>query len=302
MTVKIRTFKEPDLPSIFELFKASDSEERLIYMHYGDGDLLSWLQKRRIEVLVAEDSCEIIGSAAYNDGFWGEEIEWLIVCETANRKIVEDMLVREIEKYVKRGTVFTSVNPGSPKAEEWMQRGYFPNGGLNYMVTKLAGLKPLPKIPDGVLLRSLRPEEEKEFVQLVNAGFDFERVKMGDIQKWKTESPPFDEQWIHVAEIDEKLVSVVVAKPDVGYNRFFNAKRGYLGPATTLREHRRSNLASALTMRAMNCLFMQEMDSACSFASQANIPSITLLRKIGFEIEHSWNFMFKHFGQPINLV
>jgi ribosomal protein S18 acetylase RimI-like enzyme len=295
MTVKIRSFKEPDLLILFELLKSSDSDQRLIYMHYGDGDLLSWLRKRRIEVLVAEDNGEIIGSAAYNDGFWGEEIEWLIVCETANRKIVEDTLVRETEKCVKRGAVFTSVNSGSQKAEEWMQRGYFPNGGLNYMVTKLAGLKALPKIPEGALLRSLRPEEENEFVQLVNAGFDFERVKAGDIQKWKMESPPFDEQWIHVAEIDGKLVSVVVAKPDIGYNRFFNAKQGYLGPATTLREHRGSNLASALTVRAMNCLFMQEMDSVCLFTSQTNIPSITMLRKIGFEIEQSWNFMFKHF-------
>ena len=295
MTVRIRTFKEPDLPFIFELLKASDGEQRLIYIHYGDGNLLSWLQKRRIEVLVAEDNCEIIGSAAYNDGFWGEEIEWLIVCETPNRKIVEDMLFREAEKYVKRGTVFTSVNLGSPKAEEWMQRGYFPNGGLNYMVTKLAGLKALPKIPDGVLLRSLRPEEEKEFVQLVNAGFGFERVKLGDIQKWKTESPPFDEQWIHVAEIDGKLVSVVVAKPDTGHNTFFEAKQGYLGPAATLQEHRCSNLASALTVRAMNCLFTQEMGSVCLFTSQKNVPSITMLRKIGFEIEQTWNFMFKHF-------
>jgi ribosomal protein S18 acetylase RimI-like enzyme len=125
---------------------------------------------------------------------------------------------------------------------------------------------------------------------------------MGDIQKWKTESPPFDEQWIHVAEIDEKLVSAVVAKPDIGYNRFFNAKRGYLGPATTLQEHRRSNLASALAVRAMNCLFMQGMDSVCLFTSQTNIQSIALLQKIGFEIEHGWNFMFKHFGQPTNLV
>ena len=302
MTVKIRTFKEPDLPSIFELLERPDSEQRLIYMHYADGNLLSWLQKRRIEVVVAEDSGEIIGSAAYNDGFWGEEIEWLIVCENENRKIVEDMLVREIEKHVKRCAVFTSVNPESPRVKEWMLRGYFPNGGLNYMVTKLAGLKPLPEISNSVLLRSLRPEEEKNFVQLVNAGFGFERVKVGDIQKWKTESPPFDEQWIHVAEIDEKLVSVVVAKPDIGYNRFFNAKRGYLGPATTLREHRRSNLASALTVRAMNCLFKQERDSVCLFASQANIPSAALLQKIGFEIEHSWNFMFKHFGRPTNQI
>jgi len=296
MPFKIRAFEEPDLPFILELLKTPESEQRLIYIHYGDGNLLSWLQKRRIQVLLAEENCEIIGSAAYNDGFWGEEIEWLIVRETANRKAVEETLLREIEMYVKRGTVFTSIARGSPRAEKWAQRWYLPNGGLNYMVTKLAELKSLPEIPESVLLRNLRHEEEDKFVQLVNAGFGFERVKVGEIQKWKIESPPFDEQWIHVAEIDGKLVSAVVAKPDIGYNTFFKAKQGYLGPAATLREYRCNNLASALTVRAMNSLLMQGMDSVCLFTSQTNTQSITMLRKIGFEIKQSWNFMFKHFG------
>jgi len=295
MIAKIRSFKESDLPFLFELLKEPNDEQRLLYMHYGDGNLLSWIQERRLEVLIAEDNGRIIGSAAYNDGHWGEEIEWLVVCKNADAKLVEDMLVKEAEKYVKKGAVFTSVNAGSPKIEEWMQRGYCPNGGLYYMHMRLAGLKTIPKIPEGVLLRSLKPEEENEFVQLVNTGFEYERIRPGDIQKWKTENPPFDEEWIHIAESNGKLVSVVVAKPDVGYNRFFNAKRGYLGPAATLHEYRGRNLASALTVRAMNSLFEQGMDSVCLFTLETNVPAIKLLRKIGFEIGHSWKFMHKHF-------
>ncbi|MGD0644192.1 MAG: GNAT family N-acetyltransferase [Candidatus Bathyarchaeia archaeon] len=295
MITKIRSLRESDLQFLFELLQEPDSQQRLLYIHYGDGNLLSWFQERRLEVLIAEINCKIIGSVAYNDGFWGEEIEWLVVCKTHDRKLVEDLLVEEAEKYVKKGTVYTSVNAESPKIEEWVQRGYGPNGGLYYMVTRLSGLKTTPKIPDGILLRSLRPEEENEFVQLVNIGFERERVRPGDVEKWKTTYPPFDEEWIHVAETNGKLVSVVVAKPDVGYNRFFNAKRGYLGPAATLPEYRDRNLASALTIRAMNFLFAQGMDSVSLYTLETNAPSIKLLRRIGFEIGHSWKFMFKHF-------
>jgi GNAT superfamily N-acetyltransferase len=295
MIAKIRSFKKSDFPLLFELLKEPNGEQRLLYMHYGDGNLLSWIHERRLEVLIAEANCRIIGSAAYYDGHWGEEIEWLLVCKNADAKLVEDMLVKEVEKYVKKGRVFTSVNAGSPKIEEWVQRGFCPNGGLYYMLTRLAGLKTIPKIPKNILLRSLKPEEENEFVQLVNTGFGWERVRLGGIQKWKTENPPFDEEWIHVAESNGKLVSVVVAKPDVGYNRFFNAKRGYLGPAATLHDYRGRNLASALTVTAMNSLFEQGMDSVCLFTLENNVPSVKLLRRIGFEIGHSWKFMEKHF-------
>ena len=161
------------------------------------------------------------------------------------------------------------------------------------MLARIAGLKPIPNIPEDVLLRSLKQDEENEFVQLVNAGFEYERVKLGDIQKWKTTNPRFNEEWIQIAERSEKLVSVVVAKPDIGYNRFFNAKRGYLGPAATLYEYRGKNLASALTMRALNFLFEQGMDSACLFTLETNVPSVKLLQKIGFDIAQSWKFMNK---------
>jgi ribosomal protein S18 acetylase RimI-like enzyme len=295
MTVKIRSFKESDVPSLFELLKESIGEERLLYMHYVDGNLLSWIHERKLEVLIAEDNNRIIGSAAYNDGHWGEEIEWLLSCKKTGAKLVKNMLVKEFEKHLKKGKIFASVSAGSPEIEEWVQRGYCPNGGLYYMLARLAGLKTIPKIPESILLRSLKPKEENKFVELVNTVFEYERVRPGNIQKWKTENPSFDEDWIQVAESNGKLVSVVVAKSDLGYNKFFNAKRGYLGPAVTLPEYRGRNLASALTVRGMNFLFGQGMDSACLFTLETNVPSVKLLRKIGFEIGHSWKFMQKHF-------
>ena len=295
MPAIIRNFKDSDFPSILELIKELEGDQKLLYMHYGDGDFLSWLKKRQIEVLVAEDDGEIVGSVAYNDGYWGEEIEWLLVCRVVADKLIEEKLVREGEKRVKRGEVFTSVDARDlPRVSEWLRLGYVPDGGLYYMLAKLAGLKAVPSLAGSVLLRSLKVEEEEEFVRLVNAGFGWERVKVGDIQKWMVDSPPFDERWVQVAEADGKLVSTVVAKPDSGYSKVLGVKRGYLGPATTLPEYRGRNIASALTVRAMNSLFSEGFDSVCLFTSETNDSSVKMLRKIGFEVGVNWKFMRKY--------
>ena len=36
MITKIRNFKGSDLPSLFELLKEPDDEQRLLYIHYGE--------------------------------------------------------------------------------------------------------------------------------------------------------------------------------------------------------------------------------------------------------------------------
>lgn len=293
MTAQIRSFREADLPVLLAMLKASFSEDRLPYMHYYNGDLLAWLSERRIEVLMAEVNGKVVGSTAYNDGYWGEEIEWLLINEAGDWRPIGDALVKEAEKHVKRGAVFTSVTAGSTKAEEWIRRGYAQDGGLNLMVASLSKKRAIPTVPEGTVLRSLGAGEEKEFVELVNAGFEWERVKVGDIEKWKVETPPFNVDWVQVAEVDDRLVSVVVAKSDVGYNRVFNARRGYLGPATTLKEWRQRNLASALTLQAMNFLLERGMDSVCLFTSETNAAAVGLLSSVGFRVEYNWKFMRK---------
>lgn len=294
MPIIIRNFTDEDLPILIDLLNKT-TRESYEFVPYSEKELQPMLQEGKIKVLVATENSEIQGFVAYNDGRWGEEIRWLAVSETPNQRIIENQLVKEAEKYVKGEKVFTAVDAGSPRINDWTERGYKPEGGLYHMIAKLNSVRPLPTVPEDVILRSLRTEEEKEFVELVNAGFGWERMQTDMIQKWKIECPPFDEEWIHVAEISGKLVSVVASRPDAEYNNTFNGKRGYLGPAVTLPEHRNKNLASALTCKAMNFLFEKGMNSVCLYTSEQNIPSVTLLGKLGFEVAHNWKFMRKYF-------
>jgi ribosomal protein S18 acetylase RimI-like enzyme len=60
-----------------------------------------------------------------------------------------------------------------------------------------------------------------------------------------------------------------------------------------LPEYQGRNLASALTVRAMNFLFQQGIDSVCLFTNEANSPPNKLLQKIGFQVEHHWKLLQK---------
>ncbi|MGA3191868.1 MAG: GNAT family N-acetyltransferase [Candidatus Bathyarchaeia archaeon] len=236
-----------------------------------------------------------MGSVTYNDGFWGEEIRWLVVQPMPDRKLVENTLVSQVEKCVHGETVFASVDAGSPRTSDWIERGYKPEGGLYQMIAKLECVRPLPAAPEGVTIRSSRPKEEKKVVETVNSVFGWERLKQGFVEKGKVESPPFDEEWVHLATLEDRILSVVVAMPAVKYNTLFGGRRGYLGPAATVPEFRSKKLASALTVRAMNFLFEKGMDTAVLHTSELNVPSVTLLRNIGFEVGHHVKFLRKNF-------
>ena len=296
MTVQLRTFTDKDLQRLVRMLNDA-YKGSYEFTPYTEESLSSWIKEGKLKILMAEENGEVLGSVAYHDGHWGEEIEWLTVSESLHRKSIENELIGEIEKYVKGQRVFTAVAAESPKINEWVERGYKPEGGLYHMVAEINGLTPLPKIPEGTIIRSLKLDEEQDFVKALNAGFGLERVKLGVIQEWKLEFPSFSEEWIHVAEIGNKIVSVVVAKPDTRYNRFFGGKRGYLGPAATLTEYRGKNLASALTRRAMNFLYEKGMDSVALYTSEQNIPSTTLLLKLDFKVGHHWKFMRKNLSK-----
>lgn len=292
--MQIRNFTEKDLPVLVRLLNETygDTYE---FIPYTEERLRSWLQEGTLKILIVEENSRFLGSGAYHDGHWGEEYEWLKVLEHPNRKIIEGDLLKELEKNVKGEMVFTSVDAGSPEIAEWLDRGFIVEGGLQHMIASFDRVKPLPTIPEGIILRSLKPDEEKEFVEMMNIGFDRQRLEEGVIQLWKNETPVFNEEWVHVAEANDRIVSAVVSKPDKRYNEFFKGNRGYLGPAATLLEFRGKNLASALTQRAMNFLFEKGMKSVALYTSEQNVASIALLQKLGFTIGHHWKFMRKHF-------
>jgi ribosomal protein S18 acetylase RimI-like enzyme len=177
------------------------------------------------------------------------------------------------------------IDEGSPRINDWINRGYALYPGFQRMSATLDGLKPILELAEDAKLRSLRPDEEEKLVTVINAGFGWQRLELGVLETWKSEDPPFSEEWVQVAEIGERIVSAVVAKPDTDYVKYLHLKRGYLGPAATLPEFRNKHLGSTLTARAMNFLFEKGMDSVRLGTSEQNVSSIALLRSLGFQVD-----------------
>ena len=191
----------------------------------------------------------------------------------------------ELEKKADIKTISMMVDEKSSRIPDWINRGYTLEPGYQRMSAKLDRLRPIPKIDEGIKLRSLANDEEEEFVEAVNAGFGWKRLEIGDLETWKSEDPPFSEDWVQVADVNGKIVSVVVPKPDTDSIKYLHVNRGYLGPAATLSEFRNKHLGTALTARAMNFLFEEGMDSVRLGTSETNVSSNALLRRLGFQVE-----------------
>jgi ribosomal protein S18 acetylase RimI-like enzyme len=153
------------------------------------------------------------------------------------------------------------------------------------MSAKLHGLTPIPNVGEGIRLRSLRLGEEEKLVEVMNVGFGWRRLELGTLEGWRFDDPPFNEDWVQVAEADGRIVSAVVARPDTDFNKYLHLRRGYLGPAATLPEFRNKHLASALTAQAMNLLFEKGLNAVRLGTSEQNVSSITLLRSLGFKVD-----------------
>jgi ribosomal protein S18 acetylase RimI-like enzyme len=292
MALQIRSFKAQDLPTLVKLLNEA-RQGSYEFMPLTEEEVSARIQEGKSSVLIAERDGEIVGSATYNDGYWGEEIRWLGIRGGTDQKLIEDALVKKAEELVRKGTVFISVDAESPRTNEWTDREYAPSGGLYQMIAKLDSLRPLPTLPEGFRVGSMKLGEEGEVVATVNGVFGWDRLKPDFVDKGKVDSPPFNEEWVHVAYHGNKVVSIVVAWPAVKFNAYFGAKRGYLGPAATLSGYRAKRLASALTVRAMNFLFEKSFDRVVLHTSELNVPSVTLLRDLGFEVGHHIRFLKK---------
>jgi hypothetical protein len=165
MTVQVRDFAKKDLSALVKLLNEIN-EGSYEYIPLTEDDVRVRIQEGKFRTLIAEENGEIGGSVTYSDGFWGEEIRLLVVQERPDRKLIENTLVSQVEKCVHGETVFTSVDAGSPRTSDWIERGYKPEGGLYQMIAKLENVRPLPAVPEGVTIRSSRAEEEKKLLKL----------------------------------------------------------------------------------------------------------------------------------------
>ncbi len=292
MSLQIRSFEAQDLSALVKLLNES-RQGSYEFIPLTEEEVSGRILQGKSSVLVVEKGGEIVGSVSYNDGYWGEEIRWLCVRGGPDQKLVEDALVKKAAELVRKGTVSISVDAGSPRTNEWIDRGYAPNGGLYQMSAKLDRPRILPTLLEGFRIGSMKLGEEPEVVATVNAVFGWDRLKPDFVEKGKADSLPFNEEWVHVAYHGNKVVSVVVAWPAVKFNAYFGAERGYLGPAATLTDFRAKKLASALTVRAMNFLFGKGFDQVILHTSELNVPSVTLLRNLRFEVMHHIEFLKK---------
>jgi len=294
--LKIRKFAETDLLTVVKLLNKIGPVHGLYeFIPYTQERFLSEIKENNATLLVAEDS-KIEGFIALSRRY-REEIRQLCVRPGSKRKMIEDLLVAEIEKEVKGEEIGLMVSSRGVKIADFVRRGYEIEGGLCHLLAKLDCLHPIPSVPEGYVLRNLTPDEESALVKVVNAAFDRERIQKGVIEQWKAEGKILDETWIHVADWKGKILSVVVARRDVEYNRYFDAKRGYLGPVATLPSHTRKGLATALSQQAMNFLFNKGMDSVALYISENNIASVSMFKKLGFKVKHRWKFLHKNIFQ-----
>jgi predicted N-acetyltransferase YhbS len=258
MTIQISEFTNKHLPFVARLLN-EEYRETYEFIPFNEERILSQIRRRDLNILVAEENGRVLGLIGTHPEEHGEKnIRWLAADKGDNRTTIENMLVKELEKRTEGNTVTTMVDERSPRIREWINRGYVLEPGYQRMSAKLDSLRPIPEVPAGIKLRNLRPDEEEALVSVVNAGFGWQRLELGDLETWKSEDPPFDEEWVQVAEAGERIVSTVVAKPDTDYNKYTHLRMAYLGPAATLPEFRNKHLGSALTARAMNFCLKKE--------------------------------------------
>jgi ribosomal protein S18 acetylase RimI-like enzyme len=286
MTFQIIGFANRHLPAIAELLN-DEYRHSFEFIPFDEERILSQIRRRHLKILVAEENDRAIGLIATHSHENSEEdITWLAASKQRDQKSFEDMLLKELEGTVKADTISTMIDEGSPKIIDWINRGYVLRPGFQRMSAKLDESQPVPNVKEDIKLRSLRMNEEEQLIEAVNKGFGWKRLERGDLEIWKSEDPPFSEEWVQVAEAHERIVSVVVAKPDTDARKYLRLNRGYLGPAATLSEFRNMHLASALTARAMNFLFRHGMNSARLGTSEENVSSIALLQSLGFKVEN----------------
>jgi ribosomal protein S18 acetylase RimI-like enzyme len=293
MTTTIRDFAEKDLESIVSLLNKEYGDDPE-FIPFNKERVCSQISKHGLEAKVAENDSHVVGLVAtHPEGASEESIHWLATEEPHNDRPVENILVRYIEEQSQGEYVSTMIAEGSSKISNWLARGYVLCPGFQRMTAKLDKKRPIPDLPAGTVLRSLRPDEEEKLVEVINAGFGWERLEKGTIEEWKSDDPLFNEEWIHVAEVEGKIVSAVVSKQDADHMEHFGIRRGYLGPAATLPEYRNKHIARALTARAMNFLLDRGMTIVRLGTAEKNVSSQALLRSLGFQADSTRKILRK---------
>ena len=290
--MKLRQYYESDLPELVHIINEADKDEHE-FIPYTNEDLQANL-KTANPVLIATDARDqIIGIAYLRQDWYGETVttcarpglDWMTI---------EDFMLSAIEPENKTGHITTSIDPDDEDRMAFFSaRGYRPQSSLYQMVVDLDQPVPSIRLHEGYTIRSLKPDEEERLIKLANAAYKSERLQPGVLTKWQVNDPDFRIDWIQVAQYEGELVAMVRGSSDREYNEHYNARRGYLGPAATLPDHRGRGLSKALTARAMDFVRQHGMHTACLYTWEGNPAAVELTKHLGFRLGHEWKILGK---------
>lgn len=291
--MELRPYCEAGLPELVSLLNRAYRGSRYEFIPYTEEKLRAELEGAGSVLLATNEQGRIIGLALLRQEWYGEEV-MLCARPGPKRQEIEASLLPAIEREAQTGRVIALVDAEDQEGLTFFSsRGYQPESGFYQMVAELDRTRPLPPVPKGYLLRSLKSREEEALIRLVNAAYQGERLRSGVLARWKAEDPSFNEEWVQVAEYEGELVAAVVARTDREFNEHYHANRGYLGPAATLPVHQGKGLGKALTARAMDLLRERGIQAVCLYTWEGNAAALRVTKDLGFRIGHQWKILVK---------
>lgn len=288
--MELRRYRPHDLSSLLELYNAARANDHE-FIPRTETQLKTELDQAG-SIWLATERERLIGAAIYYPRWYGDEIVPITAPDVDGEQVQTELLGR-VEVDATGGEAVVAVAATRPAQMAFLESlGYAAEGGLIQLVTDLQSERSIPSLPDGCRLRRLEPNEEADFVEMVNTAYDAERLSLAEVERWRSYRD-WTEAWVHVVDDGERLVAGVVARPDQAHNEFFGANRGYLGPAAVIPGHGRQGLGRALTAASLNFVRSQGMDHASLYTTQSNRAVHRLTEQLGFWIAHEWTFMKK---------
>ncbi len=296
--MKLRPYREGDLPELVQLVNKV-CESSYEFIPCTAEKLREELQDAQAVWIAIDEHGQVRGLARLHREWYGEEITLCVLPGPEHHK-TQELLLSAIEQEVQGEEVSTVIDSANQEQLDFfISQGYQSESSFYQLIAELNEPQLIPPLPEGYFLRSLRPDEEEAFVQLVNTAYEGERLQRGALTRWQTEDPAFSAEWVHVAEYEGRLVAAVVARTDREYNLYYHAKRGYLGPAATLPEHQGKGLAKALTVRAMNFFRERGLEQVSLYTWEGNPAALRVTHSLGFRISHQWKILTKPIKAPL---
>lgn len=290
--MQLRSYCQTDIPELASLVNESDRACYEFIPHTEEA-LKARLKGASYVVLALDEQDRVHGLAYLSQDWWGETVTLHTPLQPQRPETISSLL-SGVEPQSQTGSLTALVDATEHELLAlFAASGYQTQSTSYHMVAELDRSRLLPQVPEGYVMRNLRPHEEQALIRLANTAYRTQRLQPGILTKWRTEDFAFNLDCVKVAQHETDLVAVVVARSDDEYNRYYHARRGYLGPAATLPAHSGKGLSKALTAAAMNSLRDRGMHTVCLHTWQTNQPALAVTQGLGFRPAHKWAVLHK---------